>query len=326
MGLRNYRPLTPASYQEMLNKLSQSGEGQVQARQQAAADTQKQLEAYSQLPSQVDLSSLSKLVDEWTGSNLTQAYNRPVSPEERMQVMNQLQGAYQRAQVGVSDAEAQMLENQLNSQLKIDKLFQEEKEAQARAQERKLAQDQARQVKETTQQLSSADKYRKDFGEKIEGLGDFAAALAGARELVKKHGGIPTTGDDATTYESYVSTALTNYNRDVAKLGALAGPDLGILSGAVSAGPDALKTAFSKLVRGQSGKGSVDVFDRLLNQTDNAIKVSDKKVKEGFKGQVDDLHKIYVDEYRTKKSSVSQEAPFDPDTASKEDLIKFLGQ
>lgn len=77
------------------------------------SDTQSQLEAYKGMPSQLDISPLAALVDQWTGSNLSQAYNRPVSNEERLKTISGLQNAVQKARGGLSESELELLKNTL---------------------------------------------------------------------------------------------------------------------------------------------------------------------------------------------------------------------
>jgi hypothetical protein len=74
--------------------------------------------------SQMDLSPLMKLADQWSGSNMSAGYKRPESGMERLEKIMAAEQGYGNAQGRITDDEIALLRNQANAELMKQKLNQ----------------------------------------------------------------------------------------------------------------------------------------------------------------------------------------------------------
>jgi hypothetical protein len=158
--------------------------------------------------------------------------------------------------------------------------------------------------------MDAEDKYDKRFGEGIEGLTEVVDAARMAKDIIAESGGIPTP-DDKERYDLYkrqVSRIITGYNRDVAKLGALAGADKELLEKAASNDAGVLESYFKRVI---GSKGQVKVLDDLLAAADKKMAQHGELVKDRFAGfgeKIFEKQKKFYEEARGGKALSTQKS------------------
>lgn len=106
-------PDASASLMDLFRKKAQAAND---AQQASITGIENQANALRNAPKQTDYSALLGLVDSWTGSNLSKAYQKPASEQERAQQLLGLQSQLLGAKDKISDNELNMLKTQLGDQ------------------------------------------------------------------------------------------------------------------------------------------------------------------------------------------------------------------
>jgi hypothetical protein len=191
-----------------------------------ATEAQKLLEQYQAQPNKMNLAPLLALSESWTGFKQG-GYIPPPTEEQRMTRIAELQEGLRKAKGGVTASELQQLAQlragadrdakMLLEAMGMDKAAKESKKD-ARA-ELPLTPKEVIQVKE---------RFERDYGMKIDGLAEAANAATRIANTIETTKNIPYPGFDPS-FDSAVSQYITAINRDVARLGALAGGDLSLL-------------------------------------------------------------------------------------------------
>lgn len=298
LNIKNQEANAPAMPLTRAERLMQVYEQQQRLQDEAIRSAEEQLTAARNRPQQMDLSPLIALAESWSQkpSGLLRAYRPPADQAKTIQA---LQEAVLKARGGAADL-AERRETNLGK-------LEESKEArEQRLQEISLRKGELRQAKEDRAEdrklrleLEQNDKYYKQFGEGISGLTEVISAAKDAKNLIDEAGGnIPTDLAKFDQYKRAVSRIITGYNRDVAKLGALAGADKKLLEAAASNDPNLLE-AYLKNAAGLN-KGQRGVLDDLIAAGDKKMKEHEQLVKIRFKGMADPF-------FAAQKSIYSQE-------------------
>lgn len=191
-----------------------------------ASGAQKLLEQYQSQPTKMNLAPLLALSESWTGFKQG-GYQPPPTEEQRMTRIAELQEGLRKAKGGVTQSELEQLRQlragadkdaqMLLQAMGLDKAAKESK-SKERA-ELPLTPKEVIQVKE---------RFEKDYGVKMNGLGEAANAANRIANTIETTNSIPYPGFNPS-FDSAVSQYITAINRDVARLGALAGGDLSLL-------------------------------------------------------------------------------------------------
>ncbi len=254
---------------------------------EAIKNAEEQLAAARSRPQQMDLSPLISLAESWSQrpSNLLQAYQRPTDQAKTVQA---LQEAVLKARGGAAEV-ARMRAKDV-AQLEEQKAAREQRleEISLRKGELRQAKEDRAEDRKLRLELEQNKQYYDQFGEGISGLTEVISAAKDAKNLIEEAGGnIPTDIAKFDQYKRAVSRIITGYNRDVAKLGALAGADKKLLEAAASNDPSLLEAYLKNAVglnRGQRG-----VLDDLIAAGDKKMKEHEQLVKIRFKGIADPL-------------------------------------
>lgn len=269
-----------AALQAELDKIAAA---RAEAAKQGVGVAQQQLDAFKMLPQQMDLSALAKLTDQWTGSNLAQAYNRPVSPMERMDAMYKLQNAVQKANTGISDTEMADLERKLkqksaertlgiNTELAMmNKAIAEKGSSAAKARE------------DAMRAKQKAD-FRKEYAEKFMNAGTMVGSARQMAKMIRENGGKAPIRNPM--FNALASQVLITYNTDVANLGALAGPDKELLDKVIGTAGDDVGKFVQNLVT-QPGSGA-EVLDSIGPKLERGWQNRKSFFDASFSGHVDD--------------------------------------
>jgi hypothetical protein len=146
-------------------------------------------------------------------------------------------------------------------------------------------------IKRVQQQTEWKEKFDKRYGDNMTGLAEMAQNAKIARDIIARKGRMPIYGDaEWTDYQSAVSSLLTRYNSDKAKLGALAGADLKLLEKAVGTSISSFDN-LARNVAGGGAAGSIKVLDRILTGTDQTVDNIGKRAKSVYGDQVMDVYK-----------------------------------
>jgi hypothetical protein len=279
----------PLSVREELMKAAQQ---QMDLQNQAIKQAEEQLAAARSTPQQMDLSPLIALSQSWSQrpSNLLQAYQRPTDQGKNIQA---LQDAVLKARGGAASLAVERATN-------VGKLEQMEFDRKQRLQEIALKQKELGIAKEDRSYERQEKKilevrkdYNKNFGNTISGLSEVMNAAERIKAIINEAGGIPARPDDPRRQEyiSAVSQMTTGFNRDVAKLGALAGADLELLNAVIANSTSAVDAYFKNLVGRRATQGTLNVLDGIMQRGDSTMDEYQQRVKDTYLGYADDPFK-----------------------------------
>jgi hypothetical protein len=284
-------PPEPAQMQLSPQDALSQAYGQQQELQNAAIkQAEEQLAAARNKPQQLDISPLLALSQSWSQqpNALLSAYQRPDDQAKNVQA---LQEAVLKARGGAADISARRA-------MDVAKLEEAKNTREQRLQEIALKKQEVGALKENRdaqkmaqQQTEWKEKFDKRFGDNITGLAEMAQNAKIAKDLIAKKGRLPVyTDPEWSEYSSAVSSMLTRYNADKAKLGALAGADLRLLERAVGTSTDSLDN-LAKNVAGGGAAGSIKVLDKVLKGSDETVNNIGKRAKSVYGDQVMDVYK-----------------------------------
>lgn len=237
----------------------------------------------------MDLTPLMALADTWYGTKMAQSYNRPEDSKAQLETTARLQDALQRAKGNLTEGDIKALNNQLDSIYGNKKVAEQSAEAQARIGLINAQRDQTKSDKDIKLSIDANKDYNKNFGENINGIADFTASATKAINIIKQNNGeIPQVGNPLSPeYDAAVSQMLTNYNSHVAKLGALAGADLKLLTNAIGNDVGVIDKLMRQNIKG-GGSSTLAVLNGILSKTDDMINRTKSRVSNVYKGYADD--------------------------------------
>ena len=251
--------------------------------EQSIAEAEQQLLAARQAPQQLDISPLIALAQATSpeARYLGSVYRRPTDKSKEIQA---LQEAVLKARGQSLESSRQAIKDIRYSKLQEEQMKQAREAAAIRREEAQAAKEARSEDKGIKLQLEVGKNYDKDYGEGIAGLTEVVDAAQKARSIINEVGGIPADPSDPRTalYKRAVSSIITGYNRDVAKLGALAGADKKLLEAAASNDPNILEAYILNTVG--ASKGQTAVLDGLIDAADKKMKENESRVKQRFQG------------------------------------------
>lgn len=262
------RPMTAAE------KYAQAYEEAIGAQKESIAQAQAKLEAARQGPQQMDLTPLVALASQWTGKNLMSGY---VQPQDKAKQVQALEEAVLKARGGLTATQLTALKEAQDREYRDKALQKEDEWKRMQIAAMRQGKEGKRDLQEDKFQAEVEEKYRKEFGGNIANLGKFAQNVNRLKEIVRSKG-IPTMGAAASEYDRLVSTIATQYNQDVAKLGALAGADLKLITSGIGQSVGWLDK-LSKETFGGGAKGAEMAIDALLKDADMAVEQATARVK-----------------------------------------------
>lgn len=279
-GQPSGEPGLPASQKPLskIEQLAQAYQEQQSLQAQAIKQAEEQLAAARAKPQQMDLSPLIALAEGWSQQpiGLLRAYQRP---QDQAKTVQALQEAVLKARGGaaelarmrykdVSQLELQEKQMKINEELKRAQIaaMGQQKEGKGDLQERKFRND-------------LEEKYNKDLGVPIQKIGTFMSKVKDLKSYLSTKGEIPYNDQK---YKSLVSQIVTQYNSDVANLGALAGADLDLLMKAIGQENTGVKGAVETFFRNQFGGGAtsaIEALSRLERQADESVASKTESLK-----------------------------------------------
>jgi type II secretory pathway pseudopilin PulG len=239
---------------------------------------------------QMDLSPLLALNDSWFGTNLRSGYSKPQDSKGVLETTANLQGGLQKARDSLTDNQANYLNQQIQAYQRGDQTKAQLLEAAGRLEQAKAQTVAARGSKDEGVNIRARENYEKEFGKSTNALGEFVSSIRDVKNTIAAAGGkIPDPGSpQRAQYDSAVSRMLTRYNADVAKLGALAGGDLNLLTKAVGSNPELIQGWFQGIQRGGAA-GTLKVLDGLEKDSDKTVENYGRRIKI-WGNRVDDLY------------------------------------
>jgi hypothetical protein len=279
-GQPSGQPGMPAAQKPLseIEQLAQAYQEQQGLQSQAIKQAEEQLSAARNKPQQLDISPLIALSQSWSQSPnaLLSAYQRPDDQAKTVQALQEAVlkargGASELARMGYKDVaqlkqqQEQMRSNEELKRLQIDAMKQQ-KEGKGDLQERKF-------------QFDVEEKYNKSVGQPIKKLGTFVSKVKDLKDYLSSKGEIPYNDPK---YKGLVSQIVTQYNQDVAGLGALAGSDLKLLMNAVGQESTGVTGSVDTYFRNKFGGGvgsAIDSLSRLETQADETVKNETESLK-----------------------------------------------
>lgn len=220
---------------------------QQELQNQAIKQAEEQLAAARSRPQQMDLSPLIALADAWSQRpmNLLSAYKRP---EDQAKVVQALQEAVLKARGGASELARMRAKDvrQLGLQEEQMRINEELKRAQIAAMGQQKEGKQDLSIKKF--QRESEKEYTETYGEPLRNLAIFGSKVSQLEKTLSSKGD-PFFGVTTAEIESLSSSINTDYNRDIGKLGALAGGDLELIKAATGQGLG-VKEYVTRMMRG----------------------------------------------------------------------------
>lgn len=276
-------------------QLQEAYQQQQAAQNEAIKSAEEQLAAAKSKPQQLDLSPLINLASQWSGTNLGAGYVRPTDKSKEIQA---LQEAVLKSRGSASESARQALKDRLYAQLQQEQIKKSREESAFRKEEAKAVKEAKADDKGIKLQLEVGKNYDKDYGEGIAGLTEVVDSAQKARSIINEVGGIPSDPSDPRTalYKRAVSSIITGYNRDVAKLGALAGADKKLLEAAASNDPNILEAYILNTVG--ASKGQTAVLDSLIDAADKKMKENESRVKQRFQGLANPMFETQKNMYQ----------------------------
>lgn len=308
-------PNRPLTVQE---QLAQAYQEQQALQSQAIKQAEEQLAAARNKPQKMDLTPLIALAEGWSQQpiGLLRAYQ---APQDQAKTVQALQEAVLKARGGASELARMRAKDVAQLQEMEEARKQRLQEIEMRKSELGMAKADREGAKKEKLVYEQRQKFGKEYGNQIVGLSEMAQNAKIARDIIAKKGRLPVFGDpEFTDYQSAVSSMLTRYNADKAKLGALAGADLRLLESAVGTSAD----SFGNLVKNVAGggaAGSIKVLDRLLKGTDQTVENIGKRVKSEYMPEVKETFDIVKGEYSQSRglSQQPETTQFTPEQVSK---------
>lgn len=267
-------PTTSENPLSVGEQLSQAYVQQQDLQNQAIKQAEEQLAAARSTPQQMDLSPLIALSQSWSQrpSNLLQAYQRPTDQGKTIQA---LQEAVLKARGGASELARMRAKDvaQLSQQERQMLINEDLKRAQISAMGQQKEGKQDLSVKKF--QRESEKEYTKTYGEPLRNLATFGSKVSQLEKTLSSKGD-PFFGVTTAEIESLSSSINTDYNRDIAQLGALAGADLELIKAATGQGLG-VKEYVTRMM-----KGGVQGRIALLNM----LKADVSKRAQAYKNEV----------------------------------------
>lgn len=289
-----------------LADLEKSQQEAIANQKMGVESAQSNLNAFSNLPVQYDLSPLMNLSDSWFGSNLLKGYKSPTSPQELIATRSALEGALAKTRSGVTEAEKDRLQQNLTNRQKTAQLLNDAAIADLKRKELGAADRDRQSFKDEKMKMEMLAKFNKDYGEHIRGVSQMRVAVQDALSILDKTGGkIPEYGsEDYNQYQSEITKVLVNYNRDVAMLGALSGPDKVLLDQIASNDENVAKRAFKEFAFKKDIRG---VLKKLASDADT--KVSNLKPQtDPYKKYIPDVYDASFGAYEAAKKGSPPQA------------------
>jgi len=226
----------PTSFSDYELLKSYVEDSPLEARTSTVAGMADQMEAVEDIRAQkedpdLNLAPLMNLADTWFGSNLSEGYQPPLNKDQLAEIERELQSGLNRQQWGLYGRDIDLI-NALKNQGQITYGSEQGKQdTQQIAPSITIKNPPAAAAKtkgKSVDETALADKLLKSTGAKtIGGIISFNSALDGYIALVDKLGLSPI-GADKDTLDAAYSDLKTSF-KEAKNLGALAGPDLGIL-------------------------------------------------------------------------------------------------
>lgn len=256
---------------EYITKLEKSQQQAIDNQKAGIASAQGNVDLFNKQPVQYDLSPLMNLSDSWFGSNLAKGYKAPTTPEEAISAKASLEGALNKARMGLTEAEKDRLQQNLTNRQKTAQILNDAAIADLKRKELGNADKDRLGMKEENQKFARIKEFHTGYGTHVDGLTQMRSSLQNMKNILKKYGGQTpdpiNNAEDYGVFNAELSKTLTRYNTDLAKLGALSGSDLDMLKKALNADPNYLTTWIKEKTLGKSMNKAID---NLIGDTDKA--------------------------------------------------------
>lgn len=277
--------MAPMSREDIINQLRLATEEDVKSQREGLKFAEQRLKEALEAPKEIDWSPLIALADQWSGSDLMSAYQRPQSKEKQIQALQEM---VLKSRGQLSETQRRSLQDVLESE---DRKLSREATRAATEQARAAAdvsRAQGLQLRQDAETRAASKQYNDEFGNTIRGSTEVTNAAQKIKDIINRNKGlIPTgiEGEDRQLKEEYdqaVSSMLAGFNRDIAKLGALAGADKDIIEKA-QGGNTSLFDAYIRNWLGTGGRGTVKIIDDFLKRNDELIAQTRRLVTKGNK-------------------------------------------
>ena len=257
----------------------------------------------------IDLSPLMALSDNWFGGNMAGSYNAGFTGDKKQAQILALQNALGKRQGQLSDAEQKSIADQIGKEYYGQQVMGGMIDS---TQEKKPTIGDAR--RERKDILDNKYKYSRHpkHGDIMKGMTDIARSSKKISGILEVRGGrVPSINSpDYAVFQSNVSRMLTNYNK-VAGLGALAGSDLDLLQKAIGLSPVAYESKLKEVIN----RGGMEAVLKDLNNTmDAQAKAVGADARDIYGGDADETFRIQLDDYKKARGIGGKRSPHTEET------------
>lgn len=287
----------------LLKQLDEAHQGAIGGQEQGVTAAEQQLKDYlAKNEDKLDLTPLLQLADTWTGSSLSRGYQKPETEIQRMGVINELQNGLNKARTGLTQQQTDYLKDRFGIINNAEQTAAMRDTAKAKLAEGEAAKESKDAIRADEKLMQYGREYHKDYGDPIKNLGSFASTVTDLKNMMAKNGGqVPGPSSPLfAEYRAAVGKLTTRYNSDIAKLGALAGGDLGILRDTLGQGTDAVEN-WKRQNFFSSPESASRILDSLLEDSDRTVNNAEKEVALRFKNKVDDQYQNSRENYLNAK-------------------------
>ncbi len=219
---------------------------QIAMQRQGLAQQEQSLPLMANFKSQMDLTPLAGLTDAWTGSNFAKSVQRPESPLERLQAIQQAQGAIQRNKSGLNSDEMALLRMHEQSQ---------DRDEGREMRRILLGQSMGKEAQNTRESFLKSKE-----AQSVERLAKTRDAFDHYIDRVNTHG-FSAFGEEATKTDASYQALLVQL-KEAEDLGAITQSDAAIMRGQIPS-----VTGISAVPFAQSYKGGKDAILSTLKST-----------------------------------------------------------
>lgn len=271
----------------------------------------------------LDLSPLMSFADNLYGTRLTNNYKAPTTSRGAFETTAALQQGLQKAKESLIDNE----QNNLNSRFNLLQKNTDTKlnaiKALTGLEEAKAKGAEVKGFKDEKLKLEQKDKYNKEFGKVINGSATFLTSANRVKDIIRSNGGnIPVSGPLAAELQSEVGGMMANYNRYVAELGALSGPDAKIIENKIGVSVGTIPNMLSGNVKG-GGNATIKVLDNIIGNMKESHGRTKQRVKTIYGGYADDVFAIDDETFRLSADGKLYGGPTSGNSDLGQDVIDY---
>ena len=271
-------PMDPneKAIRDLLDKVGTQGLDSVNNQKRNVGEQEQMLKAYlGAMKPQTDMSSIAALVDSWYGGNLAKSMPKALSGQDIASTATNLQSAVQKARTGLSEADMQLLKDQLNSRLKLKELDDSRVEKLLKAEQINGQKLQNAVLKNEKMDYDQRNAFQKQYSPVFDSMNDMNRYALGIKSSLQGKSEIPLNDP---TIKSNAANLIESFNQAKAKLGALTGSDKKMLEHGIMVSNE-ISSMLANRLMGIKPSDITRRMDEMVKVNDYFVDSLDKKQK-----------------------------------------------